>query len=169
MIIDIPDVSQTPEPNKNKKGHSTTTSQTQQNETTLDRHDQTLNTTAPKDPKEKQGESSAKPLPTAAININVIDGQPLYSIQLNGISIPIAAITIPTSDGTSYLRSGLTSLPTATTTAANTPKSDSPLPVPVTESADIPLPTTQADQITTSTPTSTKGNITARSGIHIYP
>ncbi|XP_066935185.1 uncharacterized protein [Clytia hemisphaerica] len=161
LIIDIPDVSQTPDTNKHKKDHSTTTGtpETQHHETNFDRHNQSLNTTAFRDAKERQDEASTKPLPTAAININVIDGQPLYSIQLNGISIPIAAITIPTSDGTSYLRSGLTSLPTA----AHTPKSDSPVTVSATEPADIPLPTTQAAQITTSTPTSTKGNITARS------
>lgn len=56
-------------------------------------------------------EEEQSELPTAAINVDMINGQPLYTIQLNGISIPIAAITIPTSEGPRHLQSAITSLP----------------------------------------------------------
>lgn len=55
-------------------------------------------------------QDSNNPLPVAAINVNMIDGQPVYTIQLMGQSIPLAAITIPTSDGPLQLQSATTSL-----------------------------------------------------------
>ena len=85
-----------------------------------------LDVTKHKFQSESKNEEEPSKLPTAAINYDVIDGQQMYFIELNGYKIPIAAITIPTSDGTSYLRSGLTSLPSSSATPR---KSDSPLSV----------------------------------------
>jgi len=102
-----------------------------------------------------------KQLPTAAINLNMIDGQPVYSIQLNGLSIPIAAITIPTSDGPRHLQSAVTTLP-----ASATPKTDSSFTDPTTASNENeekpPVP------VVSSTPTSTKGNTSMSSGVYIF-
>lgn len=49
----------------------------------------------------------------------MINGQPLYTIQLHGFSIPIAAITIPTSEGPCQLQSAITSLPQSTVKLTN--------------------------------------------------
>lgn len=100
-----------------------------------------------------------KQLPTAAINLNMIDGQPVYSIQLNGLSIPIAAITIPTSDGPRHLQSAITTLP-----ASATPK-DSSFTDPSSctdKNEEIQPPT----PVVTSTPTSTKANTSISSGMY---
>ena len=113
-------------------------------------------------PSENKSDEEPSKLPTAAINYDVIDGQQMYFIELNGYKIPIAAIAIPTADGTSYLRSGLTSLPSSSETPR---KSDSPLPV-LNDPVEI-TPTlstiNQADYIT-STPTSTRVASAVKSG-----
>lgn len=100
-----------------------------------------------------------KQLPTAAINLNMIDGQPVYSIQLNGLSIPIAAITIPTSDGPRHLQSAITTLP-----ASATPKDSSftDPPTSTDKNEEMQLP----DPVVTSTPTSTKANTLTSSGMY---
>ena len=59
----------------------------------------------PPDPNNLANTQSDNPLPVAAINVNMINGQPVYTIQLMGHSIPLAAITIPTSDGPLQLQS----------------------------------------------------------------
>ena len=51
-------------------------------------------------------------LPVAAIDINMINGQPVYTIQLMGHSIPLAAITIPTSEGPLQLQSATSCITT---------------------------------------------------------
>lgn len=110
---------------------------------------------------EKAIEEQSK-LPTAAINYDVIDGQQMYFIELNGYKIPIAAIAIPTTDGTSYLRSGLTSLPSVSTPQ----KSDSSvLPVMSNMVETTPISTINQSDYITSTPTSTtKPTSAAKSG-----
>lgn len=120
---------------------------------------------APKHKLQSEGKSEEEPskLPTAAINYDVIDGQQMYFIELNGYKIPIAAITIPTSDGTSYLRSGLTSLPSSATPR----KSDSPLSVVNDPGESTPILSARVNQgdYITSTPTSTKSESALKSGM----
>ena len=112
---------------------------------------------------ESKNEEEPSKLPTAAINFDVIDGQQMYFIELNGYKIPIAAITIPTSDGTSYLRSGLTSLPSSSATPR---KSDSPLSVVNDPGESTPILSKRVNQgdYITSTPTSTKSGSAIKSG-----
>lgn len=113
---------------------------------------------------ENKNEQEPSKLPTAAINYDVIDGQQMYFIELNGYKIPIAAIAIPTSDGTSYLRSGLTSLPSSSGTPR---KCDSPVSFVNDAEESTPILSTsihQRDYIT-STPTSIKSGSAFKSGI----
>ena len=57
------------------------------------------------------GSGESNSLPVAAINVDMIDGQPMYTIQIMGQYIPLAAITIPTSEGPLELQSATATLP----------------------------------------------------------
>jgi len=85
---------------------------------------------------------SPSQLPIATVKIDFVDNKPQYSIQLNGQTVPVAAISVPTSEGMLELHSGNSNIKPAAV-------SNEPSYTPMTPSSpDISAPNTPIMVIT---------------------